>query len=684
MKRESLLIRRSVRSGQVPCSSSRPAHVFSIGCVLALLAACSTESDASTKVAMQSETPPLPAMFGVERPDLSDIEIKVESDPSVLPELKPAQPEAAPAQLAPVQLAPVQLAPVQLAPVQLAPVQPEPVQPEPVQPEPVQPEPVQPEPVQPEPVQAAPVQAAPVPPTAQNNLVQPEPVQSTPPAPAPAAVVVDNSQESGPALPPDFAATSTSRPEPATVAQAPAAPTPATPPPVQVAQAPTPTPAVPAEPALEEPRVLSSVGVQDEEFSAEVSIQTLGSIPPGPPDAGSGGDLPEDILPELTSEEGPTEATSIWEAIQQGQTSLRARYRFEGVNNDAQDPESAASTLRVALGFETLPLDNFWGFLESEVVVPIGNDLYNSTTNGRTERPVVADPESVEVNQAFVAYDGFENSQLRLGRQKIALDNERFIGSVSWRQNEQTYDGASWKYSTDNVDAFYAYLENANRIFGEDSAMANARMNSHLANASYDLGRGTLGAYWYYMDVDNVAAFSTTTTGVRWNGSEPIGDDTRIVYGAEYARQAGIENNPVDVDADYRFGEIGLGRGDFVIKAGFESLSGSTTPGDKFSTPFSTLHKFNGWADKFLVTPDTGLEDVHLKMTGKAAGGKWLAAYHIFSAEEGSADYGAELNLLYARKINDKMSWGTKFAAYQADEFSTDAQRVWLWLDVRF
>lgn len=56
----------------------------------------------------------------------------------------------------------------------------------------------------------------------------------------------------------------------------------------------------------------------------------------------------------------------------------------------------------------------------------------------------MADPECTEANQAYL--------QMKLGtftgiagRQRVILDNARFIGNVGWRQNEQTYDAVTFK-----------------------------------------------------------------------------------------------------------------------------------------------------------------------------------------------------------------------------------------------
>ena len=48
---------------------------------------------------------------------------------------------------------------------------------------------------------------------------------------------------------------------------------------------------------------------------------------------------------------------------------------------------------------------------------------------------------------------------------------------------------------------------------------------------------------------------------------------------------------------------------------GFESL-GSDDGVMGFRTPLATLHKFQGTADKFLVTPPGGLEDAFVGVAG--------------------------------------------------------------------
>ena len=118
--------------------------------------------------------------------------------------------------------------------------------------------------------------------------------------------------------------------------------------------------------------------------------------------------------------------------------------------------------------------------------------------------------------------------------------------------------------------------------------------------------------------------------------------------------------------------------GGITAKLGLEVL-GSDSVAYAFQTPLATKHAFNGWADKFLSTPANGLQDLMVSVGGMVAGVKLLGVYHDYSADEGSADYGTEINLLAVKKISTRYTVGAKFAGYSADTFSTDTDKFWLW-----
>ena len=142
----------------------------------------------------------------------------------------------------------------------------------------------------------------------------------------------------------------------------------------------------------------------------------------------------------LASAATPVLSMTFTEALTGGKVSLDVRYRYEFVDQDNPLDQAHASTVRTRLGYRTGDFKGFEVFAEAEDVSAVGNENYNSTINGITDHSVVADPTETEVNQIYVRYKGFSDTSLTYGRQRFALDNHRFIGTVGWRQNEQTFD----------------------------------------------------------------------------------------------------------------------------------------------------------------------------------------------------------------------------------------------------
>jgi len=123
----------------------------------------------------------------------------------------------------------------------------------------------------------------------------------------------------------------------------------------------------------------------------------------------------------------------------------------------------------------------------------------------------------------------------------------------------------------------------------------------------------------------------------------------------------------------------------FSAKIGFESLGSDNNVG--FATPLATAHKFNGWADQFLGTPGVGLQDIYLALSTKIMGGGLTVAYHDFSADEGSADLGSEIDAVYAKGFAKNYKAGIKLASYSAGDAGTgkvDTNKLWLFVSASF
>jgi hypothetical protein len=122
------------------------------------------------------------------------------------------------------------------------------------------------------------------------------------------------------------------------------------------------------------------------------------------------------------------------------------------------------------------------------------------------------------------------------------------------------------------------------------------------------------------------------------------------------------------------------------VYAGYESLGGSDSePGQAFRTPLATLHAFNGWADKFLKTPDAGLQDFFVGVKGKLEKWNWNVLYHNFSSESGSTDFGVEYDGVITRKFKDNYSVLFKAAHFKTDNRAYgDTTKFWVQLTADF
>jgi hypothetical protein len=389
-----------------------------------------------------------------------------------------------------------------------------------------------------------------------------------------------------------------------------------------------------------------------------------------------------------TAEEQPNAQpiTTLRAALNQGEALINLRYRFENVSDDAFEKDANASTLRTTLSYASAPYRGFSFFLEAEDVSTIGNDdSYNNAgtiglNNGIRDRPVVADPEITEINQAWAQLE-LGGTDLRFGRQEITLSSHRFVGNVGWRQHHQTFDSVSLtNHSFNNTTLAYYFLDRVNRIFGDSK-----KMSSHLLHGEFKApSHGLLSAYVYQLDFDETAdaGLSTTTYGLRWDGTHNL-SRAKVTYTLEAAQQQDTGDNPNAIDAGYYLLEVSAGRPALTTTFGYEILEGSLDKGS-FRTPLATLHKFNGFADRFLSTPANGLVDIYGGIGGKIRNFGWKIIYHDFTADNDSIDFGSELDLLATCKTRWGQTFGFKAALYDADAHSTDTEKIMFWTAWRF
>ena len=376
-----------------------------------------------------------------------------------------------------------------------------------------------------------------------------------------------------------------------------------------------------------------------------------------------------------------TQADSIQDAIGSGKVSVNLRYRAEDVSQDNLLDDALASTLRSRLTFKTKTFQDFTALAEIDNVSSVGSDdNYNSLRNGVGTRSVVADPDATDINQIALSYTGFDKTKVTYGRQRINLGNQRFVGGVAWRQNEQTYDGFTIQNSSiANSKLSYGYMYNVNSILD-----GNVKTDNHLFDYNWSGSNlFNLSAYAYLLDFKNSPDASTSTIGARINNSKK--STSNFLWAVEYANQSDYADSSKDLDSNYYSLEGGYKTKQWTTKLGREVLSGdANVSGLAFQTPLATKHKFQGWADLFLGTPDAGIEDTYVAFNTQVAKNKIALIYHDFQAEATSADYGSEVDLVISRKLSNNYSVALKFADYSADDFAVDTRKIWLTLAAKY
>lgn len=370
-----------------------------------------------------------------------------------------------------------------------------------------------------------------------------------------------------------------------------------------------------------------------------------------------------------------------------GDLIVDARLRYEGVSQEGLD-DAAALTARLRLGYETPAWRGFRVLAEAEGLAQL-TDEFNDTVNGAASYAVVADPEALEVNRLQISWSGAEGRRAVLGRQRIILNNARFVGNVGFRQNEQTFDALRLEARPFERAAFtYIYIDNVQRVFGDDSPQGEWRSDSHVLQADVDLPLGRASIYGLWLDFGaDAPAQSSQTYGARWTHEWALGQwRPRLTLEAAAQREYG--SNAAEFDLGYQHGELSLRRDRWAVAVGGERLEGDDARG--FATPLATLHAFQGWADVFLATPPDGVRDLNASVSYTTR--PWLAQQpatltlraHDFSDDDGGADFGSELDASMRFGLTEHLAVEIKAAAFEGeDPRFADRSKFWLSLEYR-
>ncbi len=401
--------------------------------------------------------------------------------------------------------------------------------------------------------------------------------------------------------------------------------------------------------------------------------------------------------------------------------------RYENVNQDnvitngtpalgINQPHTAeAVTSRLRVGLLSPVFHSIQGYAEYEGNLAILED-FNSGRNNNNAYSKILDPQQSELNQLWLSYAGIADTLIKGGRQRIKLDDDRFIGNVGWRQMETTFDSALvTNQSIKDLTINAGYIGNVNTFIA-----TTENVIAPLLNVNYKIGQyGNLVGYGYWLDYtdtkdpkDPVSTNTITTLeksnqtyGLRVNNFQKPGDTLKISdnYGVVYTAEWGYQQNYGHGKTTYQTQRINVMGGftayNLTFQGAMEQLDGHGH-NKTFDTPLGTNHVFQGWADVFAVnTPDHGIRDVFGTVHARFLENDSLiisGIYHDFSDDTGQLHYGTELNFSALKKFGKHYSLLAKYAIYNADSSyvtggvldksfaNTDTQKIWLQGNVNF
>lgn len=380
---------------------------------------------------------------------------------------------------------------------------------------------------------------------------------------------------------------------------------------------------------------------------------------------------------------------------------LELRSRMAYLEDDSA--AGRAGTVRFRADWQKQWLANWSTQLELDLVQGFWRSDFSDGVHFNGE-PMMPDPEGADLNQLSLTYKG-NLFTMALGRQVINLDNERFVGSNGFWQNEQSFDAVQFTIPLlFQSQVSLIYLDRALRIFGPDAGPKLSLTDNNYAKLEGErpllrLGEHDLDAYlldmrlgeWdyhkvkvFYHDYGNLTfpAISHTT----------IGAQHRFNYRFNHYRfeselvAATQERNEMLGAPSTRYYRVkgSLAKKALSFIAEYEQLSSVNLSGGaiSFITPLASLHDFQGWADMFTATPASGVTDGSVAIQWKSSPWRVKAIYHGFWSGDGDDQYGQELDLDMTYKPSKTHAFHLRAAKFNpAHQFKDQfAERIRIFL----
>lgn len=371
-----------------------------------------------------------------------------------------------------------------------------------------------------------------------------------------------------------------------------------------------------------------------------------------------------------------------------GKHEIGMRTRYQSINDNwLGNAEAYTTRLTLTSSFNLDDEERWQLLLQPNLVYAFNDGDYNSVTV-KQNTAAIPDPESFDINKVYLAYQSDNNWQVKLGRQALSFDNERFIGAIEFWQKPQSFDAFTASYNNNiNWRIQYAYTNKVHRIFGHKSKnsipegdvrlgviarrpineLGEHRLDTHLLNVEYKTENNlNIVGYNYLIENETQPNFSTQTVGLNIK-DEFKPNKFKFRYSLEFATQQDFANNPKNYNAWYSLLEVSTQYKSHLFQLSQEVLSANNK--QAFITPLGTNHKFQGWADVFSgYGLQTGLRDQYLTYKGRDKKFRWRGVYHRFVDYQNGENIGNEIDIELAYRASRKWEFKVIYAKYRKDK----------------
>ncbi len=290
------------------------------------------------------------------------------------------------------------------------------------------------------------------------------------------------------------------------------------------------------------------------------------------------------------------------------------------------------------------------------------------------------------LHEAWAQYFFTKEFSIKLGRQELAYDDQRILGSVNWAQQGRSHDVAVFKVKSNS--------------FKMDFGLAFNQVGEPTFGTYYDLANYKAFQYiWLHNDFDKLGASILLLNNGIQNPNKVVYSQTyglrltykldKLFFAVAYYGQGGKNGNNVDLSASYFAGEATYKLSKQVsFGLGYEQLSGNDMGGntneDKAFTPlYGTNHKFNGHMDYFYVgnhVGSVGLKDLYTKFNYKEGKFSATLALHFFSADgkvmNGTTMMDSKLGTEFDFYMGYKLNKSVSVNAGLSKMFATESMEV--------